>query len=151
MASSNSQQNIVQVASGNDLFSTLVAAVKAAGLVETLSGKGPFTVLAPNNSAFDKVPQDILKKLLMPANKDALTQILTYHVISGSVDSSTIVTLSSADTVEGSSVTIDTKDENVMLNGNTKVIQADIPASNGIIHCIDSVLIPADLDLTALV
>ena len=149
MISSNSQ-NIVQVASGDDSFSTLVAAVKAAGLVETLSGKGPFTVLAPNNSAFGKIPDDVLEKLLMPANKDALTQILTYHVISGKVDSSTIITMSSADTLEGSSVMIETDGNNVMLNGNTKVTKADIPASNGIIHCIDSVLMPADLDLTGL-
>jgi uncharacterized surface protein with fasciclin (FAS1) repeats len=149
MASSDSQ-NIVQVASGDDSFSTLVAAIKAAGLVETLSGKGPFTVLAPNNSAFGKVPDDVLEKLLMPANKDALVQILTYHVISGRVDSSTIITMSSADTVEGSSVMIETDGNNVMLNSNTKVLKADIPASNGIIHCIDSVLMPADLDLTGL-
>jgi uncharacterized surface protein with fasciclin (FAS1) repeats len=150
MASSDSQ-NIIQVASGDDSFSTLVAAVKAAGLVETLSGKGPFTVLAPNNSAFGKVPEEVLEKLLMPANKDALIQVLTYHVISGKVDSSTIITMSSADTVEGSSVMIETDGNNVMLNSNTKVIKADIPASNGIIHCIDSVLMPADLDLTGLV
>ena len=150
MASSDSQ-NIVQVASSDDSFSTLVAAIKAAGLVETLSGKGPFTVLAPNNSAFGKVPDDVLEKLLMPANRDALTQILTYHVISGKVDSSTIITMSSADTVEGSSVMIETGGNNVMLNSNTKVIKVDIPASNGIIHCIDSVLMPADLDLTGLV
>jgi uncharacterized surface protein with fasciclin (FAS1) repeats len=149
MASSDSQ-NIVQVASGDDSFSTLVAAVKAAGLVETLSGKGPFTVLAPNNNAFGKVPEEVLEKLLMPANKDALIQVLTYHVISGKVDSSTIVTMSSVDTVEGSSVMIETDGNNVMLNSNTKVIKADIPASNGIIHCIDSVLMPADLDLTGL-
>jgi uncharacterized surface protein with fasciclin (FAS1) repeats len=149
MASSNSQ-NIVQVASDDDSFSTLVAAVKAAGLVETLSGTGPFTVLATNNSAFGKVPSDVLEKLLMPNNKDALTQILTYHVISGKVDSSTIITMSSADTVEGSSIMIETDGNNVMLNSNTKVLKADIAASNGIIHCIDSVLMPADLDLTGL-
>jgi uncharacterized surface protein with fasciclin (FAS1) repeats len=150
MASSDSQQNIVQVASSDDSFSTLVAAVKAAGLVDTLSGTGPFTVLAPNNSAFGKVPEDVLEKLLMPANKEALMQILTYHVISGEVDSSTITTMSSADTVEGSSIMIETQGSDVMLNGNTKVVKADIPASNGIIHCIDSVLMPADLDLTGL-
>jgi uncharacterized surface protein with fasciclin (FAS1) repeats len=149
MASSDSQ-NIVQVASGDNSFSTLVAAIKAAGLVDTLSGKGPFTVLAPNNSAFGKVPDDVLEKLLMPANKDALTQILTYHVISGKVDSSTIIAMSSTDTVEGSSIMIKTDGNNVILNSNTKVIKADIPASNGIIHCIDSVLMPADLDLTGL-
>jgi uncharacterized surface protein with fasciclin (FAS1) repeats len=149
MADSNSQ-NIVQVANGDDSLSTLVAAIKAAGLVETLSGKGPFTVLAPNNSAFGKVPSDVLEKLLMPSNKDALVQILTYHVISGKVDSSTIITMSTADTVEGSSLMIETDGNNVMLNSNTKVIKADIPASNGIIHCIDSVLMPADLDLTGL-
>lgn len=149
MASSNSQ-NIVQVASGDESFSTLVAAVKAADLVNTLSGPGPFTVLAPNNNAFDKVPADVLEKLLMPNNKEALTKILMYHVISGEVDSSTIMGMSSADTLAGASVMIETEGDNVMLNSNTKVLKADIPASNGIIHCIDSVLMPADLDLTGL-
>jgi uncharacterized surface protein with fasciclin (FAS1) repeats len=149
MASSNSQ-NIIQVASSDNTFSTLVAAVKAGGLVETLSGPGPFTVLAPNNEAFNKVPSNVIKMLLVPANKEALVKILTYHVISGEVDSSSIVTMDSAETVEGSSITIETSGNSVILNGKTKVLKADIMASNGVIHCIDSVLIPSGLDLSSL-
>ncbi|MBC7472429.1 MAG: fasciclin domain-containing protein [candidate division SR1 bacterium] len=149
MASSNSQ-NIVQIASSDNTFSTLVAAVKAAGLVETLSSTGPFTLLAPNNEAFSKIPSEVLNKLLLPINKEVLVKILTYHVISGEVDSSAIITMDSADTVEGSSITIATNGSTVVLNGNTKVLKADIMASNGIIHCIDSVLIPSGLDLSTL-
>lgn len=149
MASSNSQ-NIVQIASSDNTFSTLVAAVKATGLVETLSGTGPFTLLAPNNEAFSKVPTEVIEKLLMPANKDALTKILTYHVISGEVDSAAIITMDSADTVEGSSIAIETNGNSVMINGKTKVLKPDIMASNGVIHCIDSVLIPSGLDLSSL-
>lgn len=149
MASSNSQ-NIVQIASSDNTFSTLVAAVKAAGLVETLSGTGPFTLLAPNNEAFSKVPTEVIEKLLMPANKDALAKILTYHVISGEVDSADIITMDSADTVEGSSIAIETNGNSVMINGKTKVLKPDIMASNGVIHCIDSVLIPSGLDLSSL-
>jgi uncharacterized surface protein with fasciclin (FAS1) repeats len=149
MASSNSQ-NIVQIASSDNTFSTLVAAIKAAGLVETLSGTGPFTVLAPTNDAFGKVPSDVMKLLLMPGNKEALTKILTYHVISGDVDSSSIASMDSAKSVEGSNITIETSGGNVILNGKTKVIKADIMASNGVIHCIDSVLIPSGLDLSSL-
>jgi transforming growth factor-beta-induced protein len=143
--------NIVQTAVAAPTFSTLVAAVKAAGLVDTLSGTGPFTVLAPTNDAFAKVPADVLAKLLLPENKDALVKVLTYHVISGKVDASQVVKLTSAKTVQGSNVKIAVVDGKVKLNDNTTVLSTDIQTSNGIIHSIDSVLLPSDLDLTKLV
>lgn len=143
--------NIVQVAAANSSFSTLVDAVKLAGLVDTLSGTGPFTVFAPTNDAFAKVPADVLAKLLLPENKDALVKVLTYHVVAGKVDASQVVKLTSAKTVEGSNVKIAVVDGKVKLNDTTTVLTTDIQASNGIVHSIDSVLLPADLDLTKLV
>jgi transforming growth factor-beta-induced protein len=145
------QPNIVGVASASADFSTLVTAVKAAGLVDTLSGTGPFTVFAPTNGAFAKIPADVLAKLLLPENKDALIKVLTYHVIVGKVDASQVVKLTSAKTVQGSDVKIAVVDSKVKLNDNTTVLTTDIQTSNGIIHSIDSVLLPADLDLTKLV
>jgi transforming growth factor-beta-induced protein len=142
--------NIVGVAVAAPAFSTLVAAVKAAGLVDTLSGTGPFTVFAPTNDAFAKVPADVLAKLLLPENKDALIKVLTYHVVAGKVDASQVVKLTSAKTVQGSDIKIAVVDGKVKLNTNTTVLTTDIAASNGIIHSIDSVLLPADLDLTKL-
>jgi uncharacterized surface protein with fasciclin (FAS1) repeats len=149
MANSNSQ-NIVQVASNDDSFSTLVAAVKAAGLTGTLSGQGPFTLLAPNNSAFEKVPKDILNKLLMPENKSILSQILTYHVIDGDIDASEISEMDLAETVEGSKIMIEVMGSSVILNSVATVLVADIMASNGIIHCLDTVLIPDTVNLAQL-
>jgi uncharacterized surface protein with fasciclin (FAS1) repeats len=149
MANSNSQ-NIVQIASSDNIFSTLLATVKAAGLVETLSGTGPFTLLAPNNNAFSKIPSEVIKKLLLPINKDVLVKILTYHVIPYEFDSSAIVTMDSVETLEGSSIGIETNGDNLMLNNNSKVVRTDIMASNGIIHTVDSVLIPSGLDLSSL-
>lgn len=143
--------NIVQTAVAAPAFSTLVAAVKAAGLVDTLSGTGPFTVFAPTNDAFAKVPADVLAKLLLPENKDALVKVLTYHVIAGKVDAAQVVKLTSAKTVQGSNVKIAVVDGKVKLNDNTTVLTTDIQTSNGIIHSIDSVLLPADLDLSKLV
>jgi transforming growth factor-beta-induced protein len=143
--------NIVQTAVAAPSFSTLVAAVKAAGLVDTLSGTGPFTVFAPTNDAFAKVPADVLAKLLLPENKDALVKVLTYHVVAGKVDASQVVKLTSAKTVQGSDVKIAVVDGKVKLNDTTTVLTTDIQASNGIVHSIDSVLLPADLDLTKLV
>jgi transforming growth factor-beta-induced protein len=143
--------NIVQTAVGAPAFSTLVAAVKAAGLVDTLSGTGPFTVFAPTNDAFAKVPADVLAKLLLPENKDALVKVLTYHVVAGKVDAAAVVKLTSAKTVQGSNVKVAVVDGKVKLNDNTTVLTTDIQTSNGIIHSIDSVLLPADLDLTKLV
>jgi uncharacterized surface protein with fasciclin (FAS1) repeats len=143
-------KNIVEVASGNSSFSTLVAAVKAAGLVDTLSGTGPFTVLAPTNEAFNKVPKEVLSKLLLPENKEALTKILTYHVIGSKADSAAVSKLTTVKTVEGSSIDIKVVDSKVMLNTKTTVVTPDVMASNGIIHAIDNVLIPASVDLTTL-
>ncbi len=143
-------KNIVEVASGNSSFSTLVAAVKAADLVTTLSGNGPFTVLAPTNEAFNKVPKDVLSKLLLPENKATLSKILTYHVIASKADSATVSKLTSVKTVEGSSIDIKVTDSKVVLNAKSTVVIPDVAASNGVIHAIDSVLIPASVDLTKL-
>jgi uncharacterized surface protein with fasciclin (FAS1) repeats len=142
--------NIVQTASSVPEFSTLVSAIKAADLVETLSGSQSYTVLAPTNEAFAKLPSDVLSKLLLPENKSKLAKILTYHVLPGNVDSSQIVKLTSAKTVEGSNVNISIVDGKVKLNTNTSVTATDTKASNGIIHTIDSVLLPENLDLSSL-
>ena len=133
--------DIVAVASGNESFSTLVAAVGAAGLVETLQGAGPFTVFAPTNDAFSKLPEGTVAELLKPENKDQLVKILTYHVVPGRVKAKDVVKLSNAKTLEGSDVDISVKDGKVMVN-NAEVIKADIPCKNGVIHVIDAVLLP---------
>jgi uncharacterized surface protein with fasciclin (FAS1) repeats len=122
-------------------FKTLVAAVKAAGLVDTLKGPGPFTVFAPTDEAFAKLPAGTLETLLKPENKAKLQSILTYHVVSGKVMSQDVVKLDSAKTVEGHNITIKTVNGGVMVN-NAHVIQADIKASNGVIHVIDTVILP---------
>jgi uncharacterized surface protein with fasciclin (FAS1) repeats len=141
--------DIVAVAAGNPDFSTLVAAVKAAGLVETLQGPGPFTVFAPTNEAFAKLPAGLLDKLLLPANKDVLTKILTYHVVAGNVMAADVKP-GGVKSVEGSPITVAVTGTTVTLNGSTKVTATDVAASNGVIHVIDSVLVPADVDLTKL-
>lgn len=138
---------IVEVASGNDDFSTLVAAVSAAGLAETLSGDGPFTVFAPTNDAFAELPEGLVDKLLLPENKEALTSILTYHVVAGEVTSD-MVQPGEVATVEGSTITLST-DGGVMVNDAT-VTTADVDASNGVIHVIDKVLVPESVDPSAL-
>ena len=135
-----SGKTIVSIATGNKNFTTLVKALKAADLVETLSGEGPFTVFAPTNAAFAKIPKATLASLLKPANKDKLVKILTYHVVPGSVTSKMLKSGAVA-TVEGGSVNIKIKGKNVMVN-NAKVILADVKASNGVIHSIDTVLMP---------
>jgi uncharacterized surface protein with fasciclin (FAS1) repeats len=132
-------ENIVEVAMAAGSFNTLVAAVKAADLVETLSSPGPFTVFAPTDEAFAQIPEADLNALL--ADKEALTAVLTYHVVSGAVRSSDVVKLSSAETVNGQSVSIKVMDGKVMIDGAT-VVTADIEASNGIIHVIDKVILP---------
>lgn len=129
---------IVDVAVADGNFKTLVAAVQAAGLVETLSGEGPFTVFAPTDEAFAKLPEGTVEALL--ADKEKLTSILTYHVVSGKVMAADVMGLESAMTVQGQELAIDTSD-GVMIN-NAKVILADVPASNGVIHVIDTVLLP---------
>ncbi|RIH82129.1 Immunogenic protein MPB70 [Meiothermus luteus] len=138
--STTQNQTIAQIVATNPDFSTLLTAVQAAGLVETLSGPGPFTVFAPTNAAFAKIPKADLDKLL--ADKAALTKVLTYHVVAGRVPSSQVVTLKEAKTVEGQSITIEVKDGKVILNGSSTVTAVDIQASNGIIHVIDTVLLP---------
>lgn len=130
--------DVVDVAVGAGSFNTLVAAVKAAGLVDTLKGDGPFTVFAPTDDAFAKIPADQLNALL--ADKDALIKVLTYHVIPGKVMAADVAKLDSAKTVEGSSITIDTTD-GVKVDEAT-VVKTDIVASNGVIHVIDTVIMP---------
>jgi len=132
-------KTIVDIAVGDPQFSTLVAALKAAGLVETLSGKGPFTVFAPTNAAFAKIPKADLDKLL--ADKAALTKVLTYHVVAGKVTAAQVMKMKMAKTVEGSELNVMVMGKSVEING-AKVIKANIRASNGIIHVIDTVLMP---------
>jgi uncharacterized surface protein with fasciclin (FAS1) repeats len=132
-------KDIIQTASGNSDFSTLVSAIKAADLVDTLSGTGPFTVFAPTNEAFAKIPAATLTALL--ADKVKLTSVLTYHVVSGKVMAADVSKMKEATTVEGSTVKIDATN-GVMINDATVVI-ADIECSNGVIHAIDTVLMPA--------
>ena len=135
--------NVVAVAASNGSFNTLTAALKAAGLDKTLSGSGPFTVFAPTDKAFAALPPDALQQLLQPQNRDLLVKILTYHVVPGKVQSSDLKA-GDVETVEGSPVTIKVGNSGVMVN-NSKVLQADIPASNGVIHVIDQVMLPRDL------
>jgi uncharacterized surface protein with fasciclin (FAS1) repeats len=127
------------VAAGN--FKTLTAALQAAGLVDTLKGPGPFTVFAPTDEAFAKLPPGTVEELLKPENKDKLVAILTYHVVSGKVMAKDAMKLTSAKTVNGKSITIADQNGTVMID-NAKVIQADIVASNGVIHVIDAVILP---------
>jgi len=135
-------KDIVDTAVAAGDFNTLVAAVKAAGLVDTLKSEGPFTVFAPTDAAFAKLPEGTLDMLLKPENKDKLAGILTYHVVSGKVKAKDVVTLSSATTVQGDDVSIMVKDGSVILNGNSTVIKTDIKTSNGVIHVIDTVIMP---------
>ncbi len=131
-------KNIVETAVAAGSFKTLVTAVQVAGLVDTLSGAGPFTVFAPTDEAFAKIPKETLDAVL--ADKAKLTAILTYHVVAGKVMASDVMGLTSAKTVQGGEVKIDTA-YGVMIN-NAKVVKADIECSNGVIHVIDSVLMP---------
>lgn len=130
--------NIIDTATSAGSFNTLIDALNAAGLAETLQGAGPFTVFAPSDEAFAKIPESIRAALI--ANKEALTDLLTYHVISGEVTSADVAKLTSAETVQGSAISIDTSN-GVKVDG-ASVVTADIRATNGIIHVIDTVLIP---------
>ena len=134
-------KTIVEVAAANKDFSTLVAAVKAAGLVEVLSEKGPFTVFAPTNAAFEKLPVGTVEGLLKPEAKEKLTQVLTYHVVPGKVLAADVVKLKEAKTVQGGKVAIAADDKGVTID-KAKVVQTDIECSNGVIHVIDAVLLP---------
>lgn len=140
--------DIVAVATGAGSFSTLLAAVTAAGLVETLQGDGPFTVFAPNDEAFAALPEGLVAALLKEENHDTLVKVLTYHVISGKVLAADVVA-GDCPTVEGSSIEIAVGDK-VVLNKTTHVIGTDVMASNGVIHVIDSVLLPEGVDAAAL-
>ena len=134
-------KTVVEVAVKTEGFKTLVAAVKAAGLVETLSGDGPFTVFAPTDEAFAKLPKGTIEDLLKPENKAKLVSILTYHVVPGKVTSKQVTGLDKAKTVEGSEISIAVKEGSVMID-KAKVVKADIPCKNGVIHVIDSVILP---------
>lgn len=135
--------DIVDIAAGNSEFSTLVAAVSAAGLVDTLKSRGPFTVFAPTNAAFAHLPHGTLASLLRPENKDQLTAILTYHVLAGQFDASLLLgRRGRLITVQGGSILSDGRSGAVHLNGNTAVTTPNIMASNGIIHVINRVLLP---------
>jgi transforming growth factor-beta-induced protein len=141
VSANKAQKDIVDTAVGAENFKTLVAAVKAAGLVDTLKGKGPYTVFAPTDEAFAKLPAGTLETLLKPENKDKLTAILTYHVVPGRVMAADVVKLDSAKTVQGSKVKISVADGKVKVDG-ANVIATDIKTSNGVIHVIDSVILP---------
>ena len=147
------EANVVEVAAGNDSFSTLVAAVTAADLVDTLSSEGPFTVFAPTNDAFAKLPEGTVTSLLEPANKETLISILTYHVVSGKFEAAAVIdAINNNDgafevtTVQGGTITLSLSDGKVMLKdangGMSTVVIADVAASNGVIHALDTVVMP---------
>ena len=136
-------KDIVDTAVKADNFKTLAAALKAADLVNDLKGKGPFTVFAPTDEAFAKLPKDTLETLLKPENKEKLVAILKYHVVSGKVTSTEVVKLTEAKTLQGSAAKITVKDGKVMVDDAT-VTKADIEASNGVIHVIDKVILPKE-------
>jgi len=133
--------NIVDTAVAAGQFKTLAAALGAAGLVETMKGAGPFTVFAPTDTAFAKLPAGTVENLLKPENKAQLTAILTYHVVPGKVMAAEVVKLKEAKTVNGKTLHVKFNGSNVMING-ARVTSADIVASNGVIHVIDSVVLP---------
>lgn len=135
------KKDIVDTAVGAGSFKTLVAAVKAAGLVETLKGEGPFTVFAPTDEAFAKLPKGTVEDLLKPENKKKLVAVLTYHVVPGKVMAKDVVGLKEAKTVQGSSAKITVADGKVKIDA-ANVVKTDIETSNGVIHVIDSVILP---------
>lgn len=135
------RKDIVDTAVADEDFNTLVTAIKAADLVETLKGKGPFTVFAPTDEAFAKLPHGTLEDLLKPENKGKLASILTYHVVSGKVMAADVVNLSHAKTVNGQSLSIEAIGSKVKVD-DANVIKTDIKCSNGVIHVIDKVVLP---------
>ena len=135
------KKDIVDTAVAAGQFSTLAAALDAAGLIDTLKGDGPFTVFAPTDAAFAKLPEGTVESLLQPENRDQLIAVLTYHVVPGKVKAAQVVTLDSATTVNGAAVTISVADDGVQVD-NANVIKTDIAASNGVIHVIDAVILP---------
>ena len=141
MSSKSKLVDIVDLAVSQETLSTLVAAVKAGGLVETLKGSGPFTVFAPTNDAFKALPAGTLESLLKPENKQQLVEILTYHVVSGKVMSTDLKDGMKAKTVQGGEVKIGVSKDGVTVN-EAKVTKADVVASNGVVHVIDKVILP---------
>jgi uncharacterized surface protein with fasciclin (FAS1) repeats len=145
-AETMNNEDIVQLAVDNSDLSTLVTALQAAELVETLQGEGPFTVFAPTNSAFDKLPEGTLDELLQPENKQQLTDILTYHVVSGNVMAADLSDGQTISTLQGDTLTVEISDGMVMLvdtaGDKATVTVADVEASNGVVHLIDSVVMP---------
>jgi len=140
---SDKNKDIVDTAVGAGSFNTLVAAVQAAGLEETLRGEGPFTVFAPTDEAFAALPEGTVENLLKPENKDQLIAILTYHVVPGKVTSTDVVKVKEAKSVNGTAIPIAVNDGKVNVDSAT-VVQVDIMASNGVIHVIDAVMLPDD-------
>ena len=141
-AEAHMSKDVVDTAAASEDFETLVAAVQAAGLVETLKGDGPFTIFAPTDAAFEALPEGTLEELLKPENKDQLVAILTYHVVPGKVMSTDLSDGMMAETVQGQEITVSLGDS-VMIDDAT-VVTPDIEASNGVIHVIDSVIMPSE-------
>jgi len=135
--------SIVDVAAANPELSTLVTAIEAAGLTDFLNSPGSYTVLAPTNAAFEALPEGTLESLLEPENVDQLIEVLSYHLVVGSVPASDVVTLEEIPTLQGQAITVAVEGETVTLNGTAQVVQTDIEAANGVVHVIDSVLLPA--------
>lgn len=135
------QKTIVETAAGEEAFSTLVAALKAADLVEALSGKGPFTVFAPTNEAFEALPKGTIENLLKPENKTKLQAVLKHHVIAGRVLAADVAKLDSAKTLQGQTVSVEGSSAGVMIE-DAKVTKTDIVCSNGVVHAIDKVILP---------
>jgi uncharacterized surface protein with fasciclin (FAS1) repeats len=138
---SKKQVDIVDTAVAAGSFSTLAAALEAGGLVDTLKADGPYTVFAPTDEAFAKLPEGTVEMLLLPENKDKLVEILTYHVVAGKVTAAEVVTLKTATTANGSDLAIRVVGETVFIN-DAQVVTADVGASNGVIHVVDTVLLP---------
>ncbi|MDB4055690.1 fasciclin domain-containing protein [Akkermansiaceae bacterium] len=136
------KKDIVETAVANGSFKTLAAALGAAGLVDTMKGEGPFTVFAPTDAAFAKLPKGTVESLLKPENKSKLIDILTYHVVSGKVMAKTAVTLTKATALNKKDIALAVKDGSLTLNGSAKVVTADVKCSNGVIHVIDTVILP---------
>lgn len=141
----DSGESIVDVAAANGSFNTLVAAVQAAGLEETLEQPGPYTVFAPTDEAFAALPEGTVEKLAKPENQEALQEILAYHVVDGAVTSSEIEP-GAINTVEGEDIEVSVDAAGVMVNGTANVVQPDLPANNGVIHVVDTVLLPPTFD-----
>jgi uncharacterized surface protein with fasciclin (FAS1) repeats len=135
------KKDIVDTAVAAGDFTTLAAALKAGGLIETLKSEGPFTVFAPTDAAFAKLPAGTVENLLKPENKDKLVEILTYHVVPGNVTAADVIKLDSAKTANGSKVRIRVSEETVFVN-DARVVAADVGASNGVIHVVDTVILP---------